>query len=67
MAMRVLIEQLVIMRRANRVWVRTLEEEPSGKVTRSNYVIDTRNGERQVMSAKQARTLIEGVNQGKLF
>ena len=55
------------MRRGNRVWVRTVEEEPTGKITKANYVVDTRNGERTPMSAKAARTLIENVNQGKLF
>ena len=65
--MRVLISQEVMMRRGNRVWVKTVEEEPTGKVTKANYVVDTRNGERTPMSAKAAKEVLEAVNQGKLF
>ena len=65
--MRVLIEQEVMMRRGNRVWVRTVEEEPTGGSTKANYIVDTRNGERTPMSAKAAKAYIEAINQGRLF
>ncbi len=65
--MRVLISQEVMMRRGNRVWVKTVEEEPTGKSVTANYVVDTRNGERTPMSARAAKEVIEAVNQGRLF
>ncbi len=64
--MRVLIEQQIMMRRGNRIWVSTVEEEPTGKVLKRNYVVDTRNGERTPMSAKDAKMVIEAVNQERL-
>lgn len=54
------------MRRGSRLWVRTVEEEPTGKVLKANYVVDTRNGERTPMSAKDAKMVLEAVNQGRL-
>lgn len=63
----VLIEQEVIMRRGSRALVRTLEEEPSGKVKRAHYLLNTMSGERRPVSASAGKAEIETVNQGRLF
>ena len=54
------------MRRGSRIWVKTVEEEPTGKVTRANYVVNIHNGERVPMTAKDAKLVLETVNQGRL-